>query len=160
MQGFLSEERGSTRLALAIGATVIALLAAAAMPFVFGQARRAQDTSARSAVADLARQVRACRVGARGYGDCDERRELRDLSAVHWGRRPGQAGVLPDRSAEQSFTAYAVSGSGARIYVWINGADSVVKQTCPHGSVRPPGARGLRRARLVAGRVSFGCAAP
>ncbi|HEX5909387.1 MAG TPA: hypothetical protein VFY44_02765, partial [Thermoleophilaceae bacterium] len=94
MQGFLGEERGSTRLALVIGAVFISLLAAAAVPFVFGQAGKAQDTKAQSTVARLAASVQACRVDATGYGDCDDRRELRDLSAVRWGSHPGEAGVL------------------------------------------------------------------
>ena len=64
VQGFLAEERGSTRLGLVIAAIVIALLAAAAVPLVFGQAHNAQDARAQSDVAELAARVQACRVDA------------------------------------------------------------------------------------------------
>ena len=136
MQGFLAEERGSTRLGLVIGAIVIAVLAAAAVPLVFGQASNAQDASAQSAVTELAARVQACRLDASSYGNCDDPRELRDLSAVRWGRRAGEAGVLPARSTEHSFTAYAVSGNGSRTYVWVGRDTTVSKHTCRHGSVR------------------------
>jgi len=136
VQGFLAEERGSTRLGLVIAMIVIALLAAAAVPLVFGQASSAQDTSAQSAVTELAARVQACRLDASSYGDCDDPRELRDLSAVRWGRRAGEAGVLAARSTEHSFTAYAVSGNGKRAYVWVGHDTTVAKHTCRHGSVR------------------------
>jgi type II secretory pathway pseudopilin PulG len=135
VQGFLAEERASARLGLVIAAIVIALLAAAAVPLVFGQAHNAQDARAQSNVAELAARVQACRVDSSGYGACDERAELRDLSAVRWGRGPGEAGVLRDRSTEGSFTAYAVSGSGRQIYVWAARDAQVAKHTCRHGSV-------------------------
>lgn len=135
MQGFLACERGSTRLAVAIAAAVVAVLAVTAVPMVFGQAQRAQDTRAQSMVSRLASQVQACRVTAESYGDCDERTELDQDRAVHWGQGRGEAGILADRSEPASFTAYAVSGNGSHLYVWTSRDAKVTKRVCRHGSV-------------------------
>ena len=135
MQGFLACERGSTRLAVAIAAAVVAVLAVAAVPLVFGQAQRAQDTRAQSMVSRLASQVQACRVTAESYGDCDERAELEEDRAVHWGRDRGEAGILTSRSEQTAFTAYAVSGNDARVYVLTSRDSQVSKHVCGHASV-------------------------
>ena len=75
-------------------------------------------------------------MNASSYRDCDERGELRTGRSVHWGRGAGKAGVLAARSQDQAFTAYAVSGSGTRLYVWASHDARVAKHVCRHGSVR------------------------
>ena len=52
-----------------------------------------------------------------------------------WGRAAGQAGVLTARSQNQSFTAYAVSGSGRSVYVVTHDGARVSRRVCRHGSV-------------------------
>ena len=135
MQGFFACERGSTRLAVTIAAAVAAVLVAAAVPLVFGQAQRAQDSRAQTMVSRLASQVQACRVTAESYGECDERAELDQDRAVNWGQDRGEAGTLPVRSGQTSFTAYAVSGNGSHLYVLTSRDSHVSKHVCRHASV-------------------------
>ncbi len=110
------------------------MLGAVAAPMVLSQGHNAQDARAQALVARLAGHIEACRVSASSYRDCDERSEVGD-DPVDWGDRAGQAGVIADRSEDQAFTAYAVSGSGTRLYVWASRDNHVVRSVCPHGSV-------------------------
>jgi type II secretory pathway pseudopilin PulG len=135
VQGFPTGERGSTRLGLILAGVVLLALAAVAVPMVFGNVHNAQDTKARSALRQLASDVEACRLGAETYQDCDQRRELTGTPAVHWGRGPGQAGLVVADSGERSFTAYAVSASGSHLYVWAGDGSHATRRSCNHGSV-------------------------
>ena len=144
VQGFLSGERGSTRLGLTMAAVALVVLVAAAVPVVFGQAHNAQDTKARSTLALLVKDVEQCRLGADSYSECDERAELTGTTTVSWGRGSGQAGLLAGRSAERSFTAYAVSASGSRLYVWSSQDAQVTKHSCQDASVEHMERRGCR----------------
>jgi Tfp pilus assembly protein FimT len=144
VQGFPTGERGSTRLGLIIAGVVIAVLAATGVPLVFGQAHDAQDAKAQSSLARLAGDVEQCRLGAESYRECDERTELTGSTAVSWGRGSGQAGLLAGRSAERSYTAYAVSANGSRLYVWNSQDSHVTKRDCGHSSVERMEREGCR----------------
>lgn len=135
MQGFLQCQRGSTRLAVSIGAAVLAILALAAVPLVTSQASNAGDARAKSVVTRLATQVEACRVTVDSYRACDERSELDEDRSLHWGRGTGDAGILSGTSDERAFTAYAVPTRGNHIYVWTNRDHRVSRRVCAHRSV-------------------------
>lgn len=135
MQGILVDERASTRVAVAMAGCVLALLAVAAVPMLVSQGRTAQDTRAQTIVKRLVDNVETCRVGAATYRDCDEEPEVVTDPSVHWGRSAGKAGLLPDRSTDTSYTAYAVSGNGSHVYVLTRHQQEVSRSVCGHGSV-------------------------
>lgn len=135
MQGFLQWERGSTRLAVSIGAAVLAVLALAAVPLVTSQAGNAGDARAKSLVSRLATQVEACRVTADSYRECDERSELDEDRSMPGGRGTGHAGILSSASDERAFTAYAVPTRGSHVYVWASRDSHVSRRVCAHRSV-------------------------
>ena len=102
---------------------------------MFGQARNAQDASAQSAVTELAARVQACRVDARATATATSRASCVTSAPCAGAGAPGEAGVLPARSTEQSFTAYAVSGSGPGSTCGPATTPPSSKHTCRHGSV-------------------------
>lgn len=135
MQGFLECELGSTRLAVAIGTVVLAVLAIAAVPLVASLVGNAGDVRAKAAVTRLVTQVEACRVTAASYRECDERSELEKDRSVRWGQGAGDAGIVSAASDERAFTAYAVPTRGAHIYVWTSRDSHVSRRVCAHRSV-------------------------
>jgi type IV pilus assembly protein PilA len=112
---------------------VIGVLAAIAIPVFLGQQGKARDSSAKSAVSSLAKQVEACRVDKNSYSSCDEADEV-GAEDIDWGQSPGQAGVLKEMTSADGFVAYAVSETKTNgknhVYAWVKDASGVTKRVC------------------------------
>jgi type IV pilus assembly protein PilA len=127
----LRTDSGFSLVEVLIVITLVAILAAIALPQFLGQTAQGKDASAKSDVRNLATAIEHCFTETNDYAECDTQSQL-DLSGLSWGTGAGQVQVIS--SAEREFAVRAYSPSGHH-FTWTRPETGGVERSCsPSGA--------------------------